>query len=82
MHPGKDLALLDAVLVYRARYGAWPQPHTLAVPAPDFGIRSGLTPVLRAADAAPPLAQTPRQIDYSFEVVARIIETASRADSG
>ncbi len=64
MHPGKDLALLNAVLVYQTLQGALPKPEPLAVTAPIYASKSGLTEALRQADAPPPLASTPAEAHY------------------
>ena len=67
MHPGKDLALLNAVLVHKAIHGSLPEPQPLLVSAPIYGATSGLTEKLRQADAPPPLPDTPIAARYSSE---------------
>lgn len=74
MHPGSDLALLDAVLVYRQLFGAAPGFAGLTVDAPIYTARSGLVADLRAADAPPPNDDTPRQVSYA----AGTVETVAR----
>jgi hypothetical protein len=72
-HPGKDLTLLDAMLVYRALYGSLPAARELTVNAPVYGTQSGLDAELRAATAPAPRPGTRRQVSYpaaTFEVLA------------
>ena len=73
MHPGPDLALLNAIVLYRAIHHAAPATMPLAVRAPIYGIDSGLDATLRAADAPPPRADMPLQASYPAEVVADIV---------
>lgn len=72
-HPGKALALLDALLVYQALQGSLPDTKALTVDAPIYGSNSGLSSVLRAADAPPPLPGTPMQVSYPATTVERIV---------
>lgn len=72
-HPGKDLVLLDAVLVYQALHGSLPAAKALTVHAPIYGTSSGLVAALRAADAPPPLAETPMQVPYPATTVERVL---------
>jgi len=69
MHPGKVLTLLDAALLHRQLFGALPAAQALVVDAPIYGVRSGLTETLRAADAPAPSAGTPRGITYAADEV-------------
>lgn len=69
MHPGKDLALLNALLVQRGLHGALPQARALRVAAPIYGNNSGLTETLRRADAAAPLPGTPIEVRYTKETL-------------
>lgn len=79
MHPGPDLALLNAIVLYRAIHHAAPATMPLAVRAPIYGIDSGLVALLRTADAAPPRPDTPSEASYPADVVAAIVSaTQSR----
>lgn len=78
LHPGKDLALLNAILVYHAIYGSLPSPGPLTVIAPIYESKSGLTEALREADAAPPLADTPGEVHYSQETVETLLANVRR----
>lgn len=69
MHPGGDLALLNAMQLYRKLHGEPPAPAALTVSAPIYAPRSGLEQTLRAADAPPPLPDTPRRADYPRETL-------------
>lgn len=77
MHPGADLALLDAMLVYRQIFGVLPAARSLTVDAPIYTTHSGLVATLRTATAPPPRSDTPRQVSYpasTMETVARALE--------
>ncbi len=77
MHPGKDLALLNAVLIHKALRGSLPKPVSLTVKAPIYGSTSGLTETLRHADAPPPLPDTPNEVHYSPETLKKLLATVS-----
>jgi len=81
MHPGKDLLLLDASLVYQALFGSLPRPKPLTVTAPIYGSTSGLTESLRQSDAPPPLPDTPREVLYTDETIEKILSVINRAGS-
>lgn len=72
-HPGRDLALLNALLVYQAIHGALPQPGPLTVTAPIYGSTSGLEETLRSSGAPPPLETTPVEIRYDSAVVDKLL---------
>ena len=73
IHPGKDLALLDAVLIYKQLYGSYPTAKSFTVHAPIYTSESGLTEALREAASSPPKADTPREISYPSETIERMI---------
>jgi len=73
MHPGKELALLNAILVYQALHGSLPSPEPLTVIAPIYGSTSGLTETLRQADAPPPLSETPKEVRYSSATLSKLL---------
>lgn len=73
MHPGSALALLNAAAVHQALVGTPPKAVTFAVAAPIYGTTSGLTDALRRAEDPPPLADTPRHIEYPAESVATVL---------
>lgn len=76
-HPGKDLALLNAILVYQAVSRSLPQARTLKVTAPIYTSTSGLTEALRQSDAPPPLPETPGEMRYSSETLRTVLGTVS-----
>ena len=78
MHPGKDLALLNAILVYEALHGSLPKPLPFTVNAPIYGSTSGLKPTLRQADAPPPLPATPRELYYSSDTLGKLLAHLNR----
>lgn len=73
MHPGRDLALLNAMQLYQGLHGAPPAAAELTVTAPIYAPTSGLDETLRAADAAPPLPETPRQTRYARETLESLL---------
>lgn len=73
IHPGKDLALLNAMLIYQEIHGSLPKPEPLTVAAPIYGSTSGLTETLRQADAPPPLSETPSEVSYSSVVFRELL---------
>jgi hypothetical protein len=72
MHPGKDLALLDAIRLHQALRGRLPAPVPLTVKAPIYGVSSGLDAVLRSSDAPPPRPETMPGTQYDAETIRRI----------
>lgn len=74
MHPGKDLTLLEAVLLHRQLFGALPAAQAVVVDAPIYGVQSGLTETLRAADAPAPKADTPRSITYPAGTIRDLLD--------
>jgi hypothetical protein len=77
MHPGKDLALLSAILVYQSLHNSLPEPKPLTVTAPIYGSNSGLTAVLRQADAPPPLPNTPTEMSYLSDTIKKLVSAIS-----
>lgn len=76
-HPGKHLALLNAILVHEAVLGSLPDPGPLVVKAPIYGGNTGLDATLRQAEAPPPRADTPLEVRYSSETVRELVEAIS-----
>jgi len=72
-HPGKHLALLNAMLVHKAVLGSLPETDPLDVRAPIYGGNSGLDATLRHAEGSPPRVGTPREIRYSSEALGMIV---------
>ncbi len=81
MHPGKDLALLNALLVYRTLHGSLPQARAITVSAPVYGHHSGLTEELREADAPAPNPGTPDEMRYSAETLQILLRGISSDDT-
>jgi len=73
MHPGKDLVLLDAVLIHRQVFGSFPRIRGFTVDAPIYTTDSGLGPGLRAADAPPPKAGTPQGTSYAGYIIGKLL---------
>jgi hypothetical protein len=80
-HPGKALTLLDAVLLYKQLYGAWPAAKAFTVHAPIYGTHSGLKSKLRPADAPGPNADTPRTVAYSATVIGKLLAALEQPGS-
>jgi hypothetical protein len=79
MHPGKDLALLDAIRLHQVLRGRLPMPVALTVKAPIYGVSSGLDAVLRSSDAPPPRPGTVPGTQYDAETIRRIIDVVEPA---
>jgi len=74
MHPGRDLILLDAILLYKQFFRVYPSTSSFTVKAPIYTTQSGLTEALRAADTPPPNPkQTPPDISYTRNTVLEIV---------
>jgi hypothetical protein len=77
VHPGADLALLNAVSLYRELLGALPKSRPFTVKAPIYGITSGLTGTLRGAEDPAPLNTTPRGVRYSAASLRMVLRAMS-----
>lgn len=75
MHPGSDLALLNAAVLHQALLGRPPRIAALIVNAPIYGTTSGLTKAIRAAEDPPPLMATPRSVEYPTESLKTIVQS-------
>ena len=73
MHPGHDLILMEALLLYEHLFGARPVSSELVVEAPIYSVSSGLTPDLRSASAAAPREGTPFGERYDSERLTRLM---------
>lgn len=73
MHPGKDMVLLDALLIYKQIFGTYPNAKSFVVKAPIYTNQSGLSESLRAANAPPPKADTPRALSYPSTTVKKLL---------
>lgn len=82
MHPGKHLALLNAVLIYQVLHGALPEAIPLQLTAPIYGEKSGLVAELRQADTSAPHDATPTGTDYPASTLALILEALNTEDGG
>jgi hypothetical protein len=76
-HPGKHLALLNAILVHEAVFGSLPDPRSLVIKAPIYAGNTGLDGSLRKADAPPPRADMPGEVRYSSETLAKVLGALS-----
>jgi hypothetical protein len=81
IHPGKDLVLLDAILVYRQLTGSDPEAKDFIVDAPIYTSDSGLAADLRPADAPPPKADTPRGASYAAATIGRLLAVINQHGS-
>lgn len=78
MHPGEDLVLLDAILLYRQAFGSFPDTRDFTVDAPIYTSDSGLFPELRSADAPPPKAGTSQGTSYAAATIERLLAVLGR----
>lgn len=74
MHPGRDLTLLQAMLLHRQILGTLPAPKPVSVNAPVYGIQSGLTETLRAANAPAPQPGTPAAVHFSGQALRGLLD--------
>jgi hypothetical protein len=74
MHPGHDLTLLDALLLYERIHGARPAGSGFTIEAPVFAPKSGLKPELRSASAAAPQGGAARVATYDSDEVTRLVK--------
>ncbi|WP_228482067.1 hypothetical protein [Lysobacter sp. H21R4] len=78
MHPGRDLTLLNAMVLYQTLHGELPRARPLAVDAPIYAQDSGLDATLRAADAPPPHADTPTGTGYPATALSLILHVLAK----
>lgn len=76
MHPGTDLALLNAIALHRVLHAALPAALPLEVSAPIYGTTSGLDSRPRRADDPPPLPATPSGTSYPASTLEAILRIA------
>lgn len=80
-HPGADLTLLDAVLVYRKVFGEWPEATAFRVDAPMFA-RSGEFMPPSPVSLPVKASEAGDGHDYSSEVLGWVLEAASHESNG
>ncbi|MBC3874717.1 hypothetical protein [Undibacterium flavidum] len=74
MHPGKDLALLDAVLLYQAIYADLPASTNLVVNAPMYTARYSPNLELLSADSASAHKDIELSVNYSVTTLKEMID--------
>lgn len=75
-HPGHDLVLLEAVLLYRQLYGVLPEAKALAVRAPMFVPASKFAPPSPVSEPLLPDVALAGGYDYSRDEMAIAIQLA------
>ncbi len=80
LHPGAALALLNATLIYKTLHGSTPRNAPIAVRAPIYRIKSGLTAILRQSNDPPPLPNTPSKLKYRRSTVQVILQAMNSYD--
>jgi len=80
VHPGKALALLDAILLYRHLTGSDPAASGFIADALIYTSNSGLAADLRAADDPPPKAGTPRGASYAGATIEKVLAIINRGE--
>jgi len=73
MHPGHDLILMEALLLYEHLFDTRPASSELVVEAPMYSVSSGLTPELRSASDAAPREGTSFGKRYDSERLTRLM---------
>lgn len=73
MHPGPELTLMMAVLLYREIFGSLPPAAQIVVRAPIYQVASGLS-ADEFASAQPVLPETASSITYDAATVQAVIE--------
>jgi hypothetical protein len=81
MHPGHDLVLLEATLLYRELFGALPQLTTLAVHAPMFSPHAKFSAPAPTSEALEP-AGNAQTYAYAADKVAAVLGIASGQQAG
>jgi len=76
MHPGHDLVLLEAVLLYQQLYGDLPEARPLEVRAPMFNPGSKFAPPAPLSLPLLPEVSPAGRCDYSRDEVVNAIELA------
>ena len=83
MHPGSQLALLDAVLLYRQLFDTWPGTGGFAVTAPMYTPHTRFFPPLLASEKVVVRDELATGHDYSSTAVSAALALAKsprRAD--
>jgi hypothetical protein len=75
MHPGPELTLLMAVMLYRELFDSSPSATQIVVRAPIYQVSSGLN-ADQFASAQPVLAGTASSITYDVETVRAVLQLA------
>lgn len=73
LHPGHDLVLMEALLLYEHLFDTSPTSAGLVVEAPMYSASSGLTPDLRSASDSAPRVGTSFGKQYDSERVNRLV---------
>lgn len=76
MHPGPQLALLNAVLLYRELIGEYPHAAGFTVTAPMYTPRTKFFPPLLASEKVVLDGEPARSREYSTEAVAAVLTLA------
>ncbi len=74
MHPGRDLTLLYAILVFQTLYSQPPAVMGFSVEAPIYTFGSGLKPELRSAASPAPQTDTPVGAIYESARVGAVLK--------
>lgn len=82
VHPGKDLALLDAMLIYKQLYGSGPELKSFTVNALIYPGNSGQPQTSRAADATPSRVQIPVPVSYSSATIEKLLAGMDKGGAG
>lgn len=73
-HPGSDLTLLEAILLYERIHGAKPSSAAFVVSAPIYTYTLPISPELRAAAAPSEEASLPTSASYESDRIGAVLE--------
>lgn len=82
IHPGKDLTLLDAILIYRQLFGTVPEAKSFTVNALIYADNSGQAEDSPTTDATHPKVRIPTPVTYSSATIERLLAGMDKDDSG
>lgn len=73
-HPGADLTLMEAILLYERIHGAKPSTSAFVVSAPIYTYTLPVSPELRAAAAPSEEASLPTSASYEADRIGAVLE--------
>lgn len=80
LHPGKDLALLDAILIYRQMFGSDPEVKSFTVHALIYTDNRGRPDVSATVDTTSQKVRIPMPVTYSSATIERLLASVNKVD--